>query len=401
MNALSAASTTYCTILATNYLPKALALAESVRRHHDSELVVLLIDAEDAGDHALPDLPGVRLVGTDVLGLSREEVLALATYYDLVEFATAIKPLFFRRLLEDSEHVFYLDPDTWVTSPMRELAPELEASEGGIVLTPHFLRPLPPDAPVGEGHLLTVGVFNLGFCGFDRRALPALDWWWDRLEWDCLFDYLSGLFVDQKWMDIGADLFRARSLRHGGYNVGVLNLHERPIVVDDGGYAIGGSDERLRLFHFHAFDTSRPDELSARRELATDHTAAESPEVVALCREYAASVIAHEQALPPAPAYRYHHDTRGRRIPRQIRRAWRVQARAGQRPPLPFVAAEADAWDAWRRRAWAGVAKELSGDAVKSARMAMPEEFGWFKDRFPRAVATVRSRVVGRGGIWG
>src|SRR5690606_34477315 len=108
--------------------------------------------------------------------LDRRQVLALATYYDLVEFATAIKPLVFKRLLEESEHVFYLDPDTFAVSAMPELLPELQASEGGILLTPHFLHPLPPDAPVSEGHLLTVGVFNLGFGGFDRRAVEALDW---------------------------------------------------------------------------------------------------------------------------------------------------------------------------------------------------------------------------------
>ncbi|KRB77718.1 hypothetical protein ASE01_05815 [Nocardioides sp. Root190] len=395
-------TTTYCTVLATNYLPKALALAESVQRHHDAELVVLLIDAEHGADHQLPDLPGVRIIGTDFLGLAREDVLALATYYDLVEFATAIKPLLFRRLLADAEQVFYLDPDTWVSSPMEELAGELSASAGGIVLTPHFLHPLPADAPVNEGHLLTVGVFNLGFCGFDRRALPALDWWWARLEWDCLFDYLSGLFVDQKWMDIGADLFQARSLRHAGYNVGVLNLHERPIGLDEDGLLIASTDERLRLFHFHAFDTSRPDELSARRELESENAAAETPEVVGLCREYAAAVIRHEQALPPAPSYRYHHDTRGRRITRRLRRAWRVQAKAGDRPPSPFLPEHAEAYDAWRHRAWSTVSREMAGDAVKSARMALPEEFGHIKDRFPAIVSGVRSKVVGRGsGMWG
>ena len=61
--------------------------------------------------------------------------------YDLVEFATAVKPLLLRALLQTTEQVFYLDPDTFVTSPMTELGPALEASSGGILLTPHFLSP--------------------------------------------------------------------------------------------------------------------------------------------------------------------------------------------------------------------------------------------------------------------
>ena len=65
-------------------------------------------------------------------------------------------------------------------------------------------------------------------------------------------------------MDIGSVLFEATSLRHYGYNVSVANLHERPIERDADGYYIGSSGDRLRLFHFHAFDPDRPEELSTR-----------------------------------------------------------------------------------------------------------------------------------------
>ncbi len=97
-------------------------------------------------------------------------MLRLATIYDLVELATAVKPLLLKALLADAEQAAYLDPDTYVTSPMVELSPDLEATDGGILLTPHFLDPVPPGAELTEGHLLTVGVYNLGFCAVDRRA---------------------------------------------------------------------------------------------------------------------------------------------------------------------------------------------------------------------------------------
>jgi len=126
----------------------------------------------------------------------------------------------------------------------------------------------------------------------------------------------------------------------------------------------------------------------------------ESAAVDQLCKEYAADVMRHEERLPDAPSYRYWNDTEGRRIPRRLRRAWRVQARSGQRPPSPFDPAQAAAWTAWRRSAWKTLAKELSVDAAKSARMSMPEEFGNFKKRFPKAVNAVTSRM-GRGGMFG
>jgi hypothetical protein len=392
-------TTAYCAIVSTNYLPKALALADSLRRHEGARLTVLLIDARSSAE--LPDVAEVDLVGTDVLGLPTAELLEVATIYDLVEFATAVKPLLLKWLLESHDAVFYLDPDTYLTSPLVELEAELAASEGGILLTPHFLEPLPDGAPTTEGHLLTVGVFNLGFCGVDRRGLALLDWWWGHLRTECLFDFLSGLFVDQKWMDIGNTLFRARSLRHYGYNVSVVNLHERPIGRRDGQFWVQSSDEPLRLFHFHAFDTAHPEELSTRLDGSTAHLRSESAALDALCTEYAEVLVAKQEALDPAPPYAYARDTRGRRISRQLRRAYRVQVTAGMRLPSPFVAAEADAFDDWRRGAWKPEAREVVGDALKSMRMSLPEEYARMKDRFPGVARRLRARFVRSDGIWG
>ena len=312
---------TYCTILSTNYLPRALALAESLDRHESgARLHILFID--HARDEDLPRLVGVTCLSTEVLGLPRREVLELAMGYDLVEFATAVKPLLLRALLQTTEEVFYLDPDTYVSSPMTELGPALEASSGGILLTPHFLSPAPPGADIADGHMLLVGVNNLGFCGVDRRAAAFLDWWWSHLRTECLYDPLAGLFVDQKWMDIGSSLFQASTFRHAGYNVGVANLSERPLDVDTEGYFIASTGERLRLFHFHAFDSSSPTTLSTRSRHTLENELGAESAVGQLCKEYAEVLLAYEQGLPPAPPYRYGSDSRGRRISRQLRRAY-------------------------------------------------------------------------------
>lgn len=396
-------STTYCTVLSENYLPKALTLAESLRRHHpSSELVVVVIDARSQNElPVVPEAAPVRLTSTAVLGLEEPDLLRLATIYDLVEFATAIKPLLFQRLLDDAERVVYLDPDTYVTSPMLELSRDLDATEGGILLTPHFLDPVSGSAELSEGHLLTVGVYNLGFCAVDRRARAFLDWWWGHLRNECLWDPLSGLFVDQKWVDIGAVLFRAGTWRHRGYNVSVANLHERPVVRDEAGFVIAGSGDRLRLFHFHAFDTSKPHELSTRFDTSTAHLRSDSEVLDELCRTYAEELIVNEARLPRAPVYAYASDTRGRRLSRQLRRAFRVQTEEGAQLPSPFLAKDADRFDAWRRSAWRTVGRELVGDAAKSARLALPEEYGRLKRRLPGLASRVRGRVVREQGIWG
>lgn len=393
--------TTYCTILSGNYLAKAVTLAGSLERHHPgTELVVLVIDA--LTDEQLPEAPGVRAVSLSFLGLGERQVLQLPAIYNLVEFATAVKPVLLTRLLEQTEQAAYLDPDTYLASPMVELPVDLAASEHGILLTPHFLHPVGEGAHLSEGHLLNVGVFNLGFCAVDRRAQDFLDWWWGHLETECLWDPLSGLFVDQKWVDIGAQLFHGTAWQHPGYNVSVANLHERPIARDDTGlYTIAGSGFPLRLFHFHAFDTSAPEELSTRFSGSTAHIRMDSKAVDALCREYADQLIAHEQALGEATPYPFTVDTRGRRISQQLRRIYRLQSEGRSTPlPSPFVPAEAAAFDAWRRSARKSIAKELLSDAAKSVRLALPEEYARAKKRFPKVAEKVRGKTVRESGIW-
>lgn len=398
--ALVTPTTSYCTILATNYLPRALSLADSLRRHHpESPLVVLITEA--LTDDDLPDLPGVRLVSLSVLGLPERAVLELAAGYDLVEFATAVKPLLLKALLDETDQAVYLDPDTYVTAPMEELTPALQASAGGIVLTPHYLEPTPEASDASEGHLLSVGVFNLGFCAVDRRAGGFLDWWWGHLKHECLHDPLSGLFVDQKWVDIGSTLFSATALQHYGYNVGISNLHERPLDLDTDGYYVASSGDRLRLFHFHSFDTSAPNELSRRFDTSSAHLRPKGTPVDLLCTQYASVLSGHERDLDLGGPYRWAADTSGRRIARPTRRVYRRQLAEHAAVPSPFVASEAKAYDAWRRSAWRHVTRDLVGDAAKALRCALPDEYARAKQRFPRVAGRLRSRYVDSNGIWG
>ena len=395
----------YFTILARNYLPAALALSESLRRHGDgTPLTVLLIDA--TGDTDLPDIPGVTWMHPGMLDLEERRVHELAMSYDLVEFATAIKPLVFRALLGKHEQVAYLDPDTYVVSPMEELTPALSGG-AGIVLTPHYLQPVPAASQFSDGHLLHVGVYNLGFCAVDRRATDFLDWWWGHLNTECLFDPIAGLFVDQKWVDLGAVYFDATALRHHGYNVWLANLHERPVATDSDGYLIAGTDDRLRLFHFHAFDPRRPDEMTTR--FRTSHPGGfSSPNgsegtdaLSALCEEYAGIVLEKEREIGPQPPYIYGEDASGRKITRRMRHAYRVAALA--RPgslPSPFLPEEAERYEDWRRSALPLAGRLMLSDVAKGIRLALPEEYDNIKDRLPGVTSSLRGRFIQRGGMW-
>jgi hypothetical protein len=385
----------YCTILARNYLPAALTLSESLLRHGDgTPLTIFLIDATDETE--LPETAGVRWMHPGMLDLPERTVLELAMDYDLVEFATAVKPLVLQELLREHERAAYLDPDTYVVSPMEELSPALDASHG-IVLTPHYIEPPLNGSQFSEGHLLHVGFYNLGFCAVDRRAAEFLTWWWGHLSKECLHEPLAGLFVDQKWVDVGGGFFGASSLQHRGYNVSVANLHERPIARDGDGYFIDRTDDRLRLFHFHSFDPHLPDELTTRVSLHDGRT--EQAELHALAREYADAVLANERKIGPQPAYRYDSDTTGRRISRRMRHAYRVasQAQPGGLPS-PFVSAEAEDYERWRRSARGLAGRLMLSDVAKAMRMALPEEYERMKNRLPGVTTALRGRFIERSG---
>jgi hypothetical protein len=390
----------HCTILARNYLPSALALADSLRRHRNgTPLVVFLTDATPATE--LPEIEGVRWMGPASLELPERTALELAMSYDLVEFATALKPLVLQALLRDHDQVVYLDPDTYLVSEMAEL--ESALAEGPIVLTPHFLEPPPPGNHFAEGHLLHVGVYNLGFCAVNRSAETLLRWWWSHLRSECLHDPLSGLFVDQKWMDVGSVLFGAAVLRHRGYNVGAGNVHERELARDDDGLYIRGTGDRLRLFHFHAFDPARPESLYNRlRTRVGGAMRADNDVLRALCREYAEVVIVKRRQLGPQPPYVYATDTTGRPISRHIRRAYRVASLANPGTlPSPFIPEEAGAYERWRRSALMLAGRLTLSDLAKSLRCALPDEYDALKRRFPGLLRRLRGRYLEETGLWG
>ena len=385
----------YCTIVAQNYLPQALALYSSIREvEPERDFVLLVVDAEREELEAI----GTRLkvVSTSVLGLPDSQVRDLATIYDVVEFSTAVKPLFLKRLLEDYEQAVYLDPDTFVISPLTELEPLLD--EKGIVLTPHFLEPIQPgESYISEVHSLTVGVHNLGFCAVGRKAVPFLDWWWSHLERECLIYPLLGIFVDQKWTDIGSTLYDAHSLRHYGYNVGPWNLHERSFGGPEEGWVIQQSGEALKLFHFSGFDPNDPDAISVRLNVSLREAGLGSDALSTLSHAYARQVLEAQAILGPSPRYGFETDTRGKILKKRVRRAYRKELLALGRDhdlPSPFIPEDAKSFRKWKRRSWRSRVGSGVGDTAIALKYAFPDEYGTLKRRLPSSFSWLRSRLL-------
>ncbi|TFC05211.1 hypothetical protein E3O59_12930 [Cryobacterium sp. MDB2-33-2] len=384
----------YCTIVAQNYLPQALALYASIRATEPGRTFVVLVIDGDRSDLEV-GRPALRVLGTNALGLTYRELLDLATIYDVVEWSTAVKPVFLKFLLQEFEQVVYLDPDTYMVSPLMEL--EALIDEYDVVLTPHLLEPVTPGASfVSEVNSLTVGVHNLGFCAVGRGSIPFLDWWWSHLERECLIYPLLGLFVDQKWTDVGAVIFEAHSLRHYGYNIGHWNLHERFFSDDGSGMTMTTTGEPLRLFHFSGFDPRDPGAISVRQNVSLRDSDLGSEALDSLSHEYASLVLQAEAALGARPPYGYERDASGKRLTKRVRRTFRKDLLAENRPtpPSPFVESDRKAFAHWRRESVGRLLSGAAADAAIAMKYAFPDSYGTLKSTLPRQFGWIRGVLL-------
>jgi FkbM family methyltransferase len=271
-----------CTVVARNYLPAARVLARSYLHHHpDHEFVIEVIDAPRG--NPVED-NGVRVLGPEAVGIAEDDYLRMATAYSVTELATAVKPYLLRELRAHSDVVMYLDPDIQVFAPMPELA-EL-AREHGIVLTPHFLHPLPRDGKQpSEAAIMGSGIFNLGFVATGPGSEPFLDFWAERLRHDAIVAPDKQLFTDQRWVDQVPALFGNHVLRDPGFNVAYWNVHERPVERDEDG-ALTAGGHPLRFFHYSGYRPERPWLLSSHTPVDPRVMLSDHPEVRRLCDSY-------------------------------------------------------------------------------------------------------------------
>jgi len=241
----------FTTSICGNYLPRAIALGESIKRHYPEAkfFPCLLERALPAGAEAIPAFSGI-LLAKDIVPYNFEHFIFR---HSIVEAATAVKGdlmLHLFKAFPEENAIIYLDPDTHLYSDF----PELEAlmEEHPIVLTPHLVNR--SDFVPMEVSILEHGLYNLGFLALRRsdEALNLLDWWRDRLHRMCYDAKYTGIFTDQKWFDLAPLFFKTKLLMHPGYNVGPWALHSRPAATDEKGKVMI-SGQALRFIHFSGF----------------------------------------------------------------------------------------------------------------------------------------------------
>src|SRR5262245_834745 len=99
------------TIAASNYLAQVRVMARSFIEHHpDCAVYAFLVDDLD-GEFDPSDEP-FDIISFECLDIERDEYLRMATIYDVVELATAVKPWVLEFVVNATgSPVAYIDPD--------------------------------------------------------------------------------------------------------------------------------------------------------------------------------------------------------------------------------------------------------------------------------------------------
>ena len=344
------------TIVARNYLAQASVLAKSFNKYNpEFPFHILVIDGDESDRNCFG--PSTQIVLPSDLPIDTFVWHAMATSYDVMEFATAIKPKFLEFLLSDNtSSAIYLDPDIQVFSHLGSIDEELASTS--VVLTPHCLFPIPRDGmETSEKTLRHAGIFNLGFVGVSQRGKEFLSWWHERLQTEAVVDLANALFTDQRWVDFVPSLFPCTILRDAGLNVAYWNLHERSLTKE--GKTVSVNNDTLKFFHFSGLDPATPWQLTKHAGTNPRVEINADPILESLVNSYSELLQSAGHAEQKKVPYGFNETADGIAFTADIRRAyidWWKSFIAGEapQPPDPFNADSSD-FTTWLSNAKNGV----------------------------------------------
>jgi len=311
--------TAFCSIIARNYFAQAISLIESLRKSGHTETFFLLIidsDNEDKKQHSNASLEVLICDDLDIQNLLKRKFK-----YNITEFSTSVKAKLIHKLFENGySKVIYLDPDILVLNSLAGLIHKLDCCD--VLLTPHMDKPT-PDRWQGVDHfsMMATGIYNLGFIGIRKseNALLFLKWWDSQLENRCVDEQQSGVFTDQKYLDIATTLFRGFSiLEEPGYNVAPWNLHSRNISKNNDFWLCNG--ELLYFYHFSNHNIKNPEKIAGYMDGISFSL---FPHLRLLYQEYQDYLVKNNYSFYSELPYKHGYFQCGIKIDNSIRKVYR------------------------------------------------------------------------------
>lgn len=219
----------FCTIITGDHLHKALALYDSLRQlDSDVHLHILSIDT----CRYFPEQTELTLYHPEqFFGIENAKTIAYkySKYSD--KFRWSLKPIMLQYLLQQVDtKVIYLDTDTYFFGAFQFLFDLLDTHN--TLLTPHhYSRNANKEQNWFEANF-RVGLYNAGFVGVNRDAIPLMQWWASCCAYRCEKNPIRGTFDDQRYLDLLPVMDeRVHILRHKGCNVADWNRQEIPRTI--------------------------------------------------------------------------------------------------------------------------------------------------------------------------
>lgn len=317
-----------CVSICANYLPKAMLLAASVKKHIPNALfVVCLVERHPSEEASSFDYFDEVILAKD---LGWDNFDAFIFRHSIVEASTAVKGKLLLSLMErfqEKNTFIYLDPDVKVYDDFTELRQLLR--EHSLILAPHLLRPGNIEMEISS---LAHGCYNLGFIALRRseNAHAFLTWWTDRLFHFCYDDKSRGLFTDQRWVDLVPCFFDVHILKHHGYDFATWSLMGAELTKIDEKIVING--DPLRFIHFSGFDNGTIEAVMGRWML-NDHN---RDIFLELYQEYSTELSAYNQAQLSRTPWSYATYESGSKIDSEARKRYR-DTQLQEMLPKPFL----------------------------------------------------------------
>lgn len=323
------------TICAKNYLAQALTLKESILKYNP-EIDFYLFLADEKTD----DIHDIDVIELDESWISDWQNMAFK--YNVIEFATSIKPFCFQKLFKQGyDKVMYLDPDIYVTHSLDAINDSL--NDYSMVLTPHYNHiQTQYTGSVSEEELLFVGIYNLGFCAIKNNQIgnKIVEWWVNRLSNKCFADKDDALHVDQKWIDFLPGFFPDDILvsHHPGINIAIWNLHERELVAENNKYQIKDliteKYYNLLFFHFSGFDPFDKTVINRRHPRFNIDI---FPSFIPIINEYSAGVYSKNYNILSKLKYSFNYFSSSETILPLHRRLYRIYLQNINIKENPFI----------------------------------------------------------------
>ena len=254
--------THFFTIATTNYLPFAVSLLDSVKKHHpEFQLSICLVDylipKQISENKLISKYPIIQLHE-----IGAEEFEFITENYNPMQLANCSKVLFARYLLEvkKAQQVIFGDSDMLFFNRL----PNHILKEHSLIFTPHFCSPPPLEMKRQELEVLNAGILNGGFFKLTNsiETYAFLEWLRIRSVKECVYDFKRGIYGEQLWLNFVPLYFKDVLIEKNlGLNVAYWNLHERKITQRDGQFIVN-DDTLLSFFHFSGWDFMQPDQIS-------------------------------------------------------------------------------------------------------------------------------------------